>query len=163
MRSSAGTRILSVLIPLLVLLLLLPFTDYGQSILKLAAEPANREELLAVPPPPAPEPEAEPEPSPAVVPPDFVGEYVLISVSGGGDDISEEDLARIRGLGIPLSLVIREDGSAQLEIFDETTKLFWTDGVLSEQDGSGHCSFLFEDGRLTLTEDEAIFLFEKLT
>ena len=163
MKEPMRNRFLFVLIPLLVLLLLLPFTDYGQRILMSSAEPANREDFFETLPPAAPEsePEQVPVPSSVAKASDFIGEYMLISVSGDGNDISDEDLTLIRNLGIPLSLVIREDGSARLEIFDETTDLIWAGTCLFEPETLKQYLFHYDDGILRLSEGGLIFLFKK--
>ena len=86
---------------------------------------------------------------------------MLISVSEDGNDISDEDLTMIRNLGIPLSLVIREDGSARLEIFDETTELIWAGTCLFEPGTMKQYLLQYEDGILRLREGGITFLFRK--
>ena len=155
-------RFLFILIPLLLLFLLLPFTGFGRGMLVQVSEPANQEgpsEVSSA----EQEPEArpDPEPAPAAKTPDFIGEYALTSVSGNGDDIREEDLALIRSLGIPLSLVIWEDGTARLEVFDEAKYLIWAGSCLFEPDSLEQYLFHYQDGFLILHEDNLTFLFEK--
>ena len=156
-------KTLFILLPLLMLLLLLPFTEYGQNILLLLTEPANREDFLnnmsTVTSETKPTPKTET--SSAFKAPEFVGEYTLVSVTGEGDDIRDEDLALIRRLGIPLSLVIREDGSAQLDIFDHSEKPIWAGHSLFEPDGNSQYRFHYKNGRLALRQGEISLLFEK--
>ncbi len=160
-------RLLAVLLPLLVLLLLLPFTEYGHRILAEAAVPANREDAphplpsVETDPEPVSDPEPEPDSSPVNPVPDFVGEYELISISGAVSDIRDEDLALIRSLGIPLSLTIHENGSACLEIFDEAKDLVWAETCLLENGGTKRYSFHYREGYLTLQEDDLLFIFKK--
>lgn len=156
-------KILFVFLPLLMLLLLLPFTEYGQSILSLLTKPANREDFLSITSAVTPKPEPTPRSDPfsAAKTPDFVGEYNLVSISGDGDDIQDEDLALIRSLGIPLSLIIQEDGYAQLDIFDRSEKLVWAGHSLFEPDGSSQYRFRYKSGLLTLRQDELSMIFEK--
>ncbi len=167
MNNMTRNRLLAILLPLLILLLLLPFTEYGHRILAEAAEPANREDSLhplpSVETDPEPLSASEPEPdsSPVNPVPDFVGDYGLISISGAVSDIRDEDLALIRSLGIPLSLTIHEDGIACLEIFDEAKDLVWTETCLLDNGGAQQYPFQYTDGLLTVQEDDLLFIFKK--
>ena len=99
--------------------------------------------------------------SPAEHVPDYVGSFFLIHMEGMPNPVSDGDLARIHELGIPLSLVIRDDGTAKLEIFDTAADLTWDQESMTLIGPDGAVSFSWSEGLLTLREDESLLLFQQ--
>ena len=99
--------------------------------------------------------------SPAEHVPDYVGSFFLIHMEGMPDPVSDGDLARIHELGIPLSLVIRDDGTAKLEIFDTAADLTWDQESMTLISPDGAVSFSCSEGLLTIREDGSLLLFQQ--
>ncbi len=158
---------------LLSLVLLFPCTPYGQELLQRYFPSVNLRESALLSsgsedsrfPADSP-PEADPPPdSPflyySVLREELPGEYVLVSLFTPGEEIPEESLTAMRRLGIPLSLTLQEDGSAELRVFDRTDSLlFDSDRMLADADGET-LPFFYQEGRLTLLEDRSYLVFEK--
>ena len=93
--------------------------------------------------------------------PDFIGTYRLIHIESPDAEISDEDLALIDRLGIPLSLVLSADGTAKLQIFDLNEDLVWDGTAMSLFSSDTVAAFSFADGILTVTENGSLMQFQK--
>ena len=102
----------------IALILLFPYTPKGEEFMANYFPSVNlREEELIPPPTPAPTP--APSPTPAPVPltafytgigEELPGYYDLVSLRTEGGEFSDELLTRLRQLGMPMILELREDG-----------------------------------------------------
>ena len=95
-----------------------------------------------------------------------VGVYKLVSISEDGES---EDLSSLESMGMRCFLVLSDDGTGCLDMFGEQAALRWDDTSLFyvEEDGeSGEddaTPYTYEDGVLTLTDDENSMTFTRLT
>jgi hypothetical protein len=127
-----------------------------------------REEELIPPPTPAPTP--APSPTPAPVPltafytgigEELPGYYDLVSLRTEGDEFSDKLLTRLRQLGMPMILELREDGSAILGIFDQAIALEMdTEKMLAFSEGKT-LPFFYLDGRLRIQDGTQFMIFER--
>lgn len=139
----------------LILLLLIPFTEYGQNLQHYFFEKANygREPILI-----SPKPEQSVYHRPVAE--ELPGTYCLVSYFADKTPISDDQLEQIRKLGIPLRLELYEDGSAEMEIFDRRTVMNFDVANLQFITETGHIPFFYMDGVLVILEgtDRMIFL-----
>ena len=154
---------------ILALLLLFPCTPYGQRVIRYYFPSVNfNEEALLSSGPGSPEPETPPPEQEqtdysyyTVLREELSGSYLLVSLFTPGEEISAETLAGIHRLGIPLSLTLQEDGSAELLIFDQKTQLqVDLDRMLITAEGL-RLPFFYQNGKLTVQEDRSYLVFEK--
>ena len=93
---------------------------------------------------------------------ELVGSYVLTGIAGEGFDITPEILELFQKLGLSITLTVNEDGSAVMELLDETEQMRFNfaertviiDGELysyAYQDGSIFIDF--GDGGLTFSKE----------
>lgn len=156
-------RMLTFAVIFLVLLLLfaaLFFTAAGHRVIRMLFPSANlNENLLFFPG----TPEEETPTYTTSLSDELPGVYRLVSVRSHELELSDEDLAAIRGLGIPLRLELSEDGSAALTIFDLNLGLACDADRMLMRFGSEAYSFFYQDGLLTLWEDGTRLIFEKVS
>ena len=154
---------------LLALTLLFPYTPRGEEFMSNYFPSGNfREEELIPPPTPAPTP--APSPTPAPVPltafytgigEELPGYYDLVSLRTEGDEFSDILLTRLRQLGMPMILELREDGSAILGIFDQAIALEMdTEKMLAFSEGKT-LPFFYLDGRLRIQDGMQFMIFER--
>lgn len=154
---------------LTALTLLFPDTPKGEEFMANYFPSVNlREEELIPPPTPAPTP--APSPTPAPVPltafytgigEELPGYYDLVSLRTEGDEFSDKLLTRLRQLGMPMILELREDGSAILGIFDQAIALEMdTEKMLAFSEGKT-LPFFYLDGRLRIQDGTQFMIFER--
>lgn len=154
---------------LTALTLLFPDTPKGEEFMANYFPSVNlREEELIPPPTPAPTP--APSPTPAPVPltafytgigEELPGYYDLVSLRTEGDEFSDKLLTRLRQLGMPMILELREDGSAILGIFDQAIALEMdTEKMLAFSEGKT-LPFFYLDGRLRIQDGTLFMIFER--
>ena len=154
---------------LIALTLLFPYTPRGEEFMANYFPSGNlREEELIPPPTPAPTSPPSPPPTPvplsgfcteigAVLP----GYYDLISIRTVDDEFSDALLARLRQLGMPMILELREDGSAVLGIFDRAIALELDAGRMQVFSEGKTMPFFYLDGRLRVQDGEQFMIFER--
>lgn len=154
---------------LTALTLLFPDTPKGEEFMANYFPSVNlREEELIPPPTPAPTP--APSPTPAPVPltafytgigEELPGYYDLVSLRTEGDEFSDELLTRLRQLGMPMILELREDGSGVLGIFDHAIALTLdTEKMLAFSEGKT-LPFFYLDGRLRIQDGTQFMIIER--
>ena len=154
-------RVLAAAVILLLVLLLLAalfFTAEGHRVIRMLFPSANLNENLILLPGNS---EEEPPAYTTSLSNELPGVYLLLSVRSHDLELSDEDLAAIRSLGVPMKLVLSEDGSAALTIFDLNLSLTCDADRMLLRFGPEVCSFFYQDGRLTLWEDGTRLIFEK--
>lgn len=94
---------------------------------------------------------------------DLVGHYEISHMEGAENDVSDEELALMKSLGMIVSLDMYEDGRAILTIFDETIDMTYDlDSkvvVLNEQE----CMFRWSNNVFELVEGESTMSFIKVS
>ena len=154
---------------LIALTLLFPYTPKGEAFMENYFPSVNlREEELI--PPPTPAPTLPPSPTPTPVPlsgfftgigTELPGYYDLVSLRTEDDEFSDELLARLRQLGMPMILELREDGSGVLGIFDQAIALTLdTEKMLVFSEGKT-MPFFYLDGRLRVQDGTQFMIFER--
>ena len=93
----------------------------------------------------------------AEAPEELVGTYELVEMVMEGVDYSDQ----LKTSGISFSLVVNADGTAVLDTGDETLELVWTEKGFAGDDGVA-VPYSFEDGLLTLKEDDMLMSFRKV-
>ena len=153
----------------IALILLFPYTPKGEEFMANYFPSVNlRDEELIPPPTPAPTP--APSPTPAPVPltafytgigEELPGYYDLVSLRTEGGEFSDELLTRLRQLGMPMILELREDGSGVLGIFDQAIALTLdTENMLAFSEGKT-LPFFYLDGRLRIQDGMQFMIFER--
>ena len=154
---------------LIALTLLFPYTPRGEEFMANYFPSGNlREEELLPPPTPAPTPSPSPPPTPVPLSgfytelgAELPGYYDLVSLRTEDDEFSDELLARLRQLGMPMILELREDGSAVLGIFDRAIALTLdTEKMLAFSEGKT-LPFFYLDGRLRVQDGTQFMIFER--
>ncbi len=157
------------LFPLIALTLLFPRTAKGAAFMEKHFPPVNlREEELI--PTPSTTPEEPPSPTPVPlssfytgIGAELAGYYDLVSIRTEEDEFSDELIARLRQLGMPMILELRADGSAVLGIFDQAIALdVNADSMLVFFEGKT-MPFFYLDGRLRIQDGSRYMLFERRT
>ena len=170
---------------LITLTLFFLCTPRGESFMEKYFPSGNlREEELIPTPSPAPEavpsltPEAALSPapeaalSPAPVPltafyaevgAELPGYWDLVSLHTEEDEFSDELLARLRQLGMPMILDLREDGSAVLGIFDRAIAMEMDLGRMLVFSEGKTLPFFYLDGRLRIQDGALFMIFERRT
>ena len=167
---------------LAALLLLLPCTPYGKNLVQDIFPSVNfREESLlssrpgsGQPDPASPGASLPQEEAPdirdaeedrdiytTVLLEELPGEYLLVTLFTPEETIPEDTLSAIHRIGIPLRLTIREDGSAELQIFDQSSVLQLDLGSLQLTADGVQLPFFYHAGRLTVQEGRSYLVFEK--
>lgn len=154
---------------LTALTLLFPDTPKGEEFMANYFPSVNlREEELIPPPTPAPTP--APSPTPAPVPltafytgigEELPGYYDLVSLRTEGGEFSDELLTRLRQLGMPMILELREDGSGVLGIFDQAIALKLDAGSMLVFSEGKTMPFFYLDGRLRVQDGTQFMIFER--
>ena len=152
----------------IALILLFPYTPKGEEFMANYFPSVNLREEELIPPPPAPTP--APSPTPAPVPltafytgigTELPGYYDLVSLRTEGGEFSDELLTRLRQLGMPMILELREDGSGVLGIFDQAIALTLdTEKMLAFSEGKT-LPFFYLDGRLRIQDGMQFMIFER--
>lgn len=154
---------------LIALTLLFPYTPKGEAFMEKYFLPGNlREEELLPPPTPAPAPTPAPTPTPipltafyTEIGGELPGYYDLVSLRTEGGEFSDELLTRLRQLGMPMILELREDGSGVLGIFDHAIALTLdTEKMLAFSEGKT-LPFFYLDGRLRVQDGAQFMIFER--
>ena len=95
----------------------------------------------------------------------FVGTYELLSAEaepgGASHDpiISQEQLARARELGIPVSLDLQPGGFGELVLFDQSWPLHWNEDGNTVLLGEEESVFSYDAGILSFHADGTVFTF----
>lgn len=122
---------------------------------------SHTEELVFNPPTEAPAAEEE-EPPVLSLKDDLPGEYALTALFSEDLRLTASELGILRERGIPLTLTIRDDGTASLLIFDTQAELRADfDAMFFLADGHP-LPFFFQDGRLTVWDSGSRAVFEKI-
>ena len=153
---------------LLALTLLFPYTPRGEEFMANYFPSGNFREEELIPPPPAPTPPPSPTPTPVPLSGFFTGigtelpgYYDLVSLRTEGGEFSDELLTRLRQLGMPMILELREDGSGVLGIFDQAIALTLdTEKMLAFSEGKT-LPFFYLDGRLRVQDGTQFMIFER--
>ena len=162
---------------LITLTLFFLCTPRGESFIEKHFPSGNlREEELIPTPSPAPEavpsltPEAALSPAPvpltafyAEVGAELPGYWDLVSLHTEEDEFSDELLARLRQLGMPMILDLREDGSAVLGIFDRAIAMEMDLGRMLVVSEGKTLPFFYLDGRLRIQDGALFMIFERRT
>ena len=154
---------------LLALTLLFPYTPRGEEFMSNYFPSGNlREEELIPPPTPAPTPTPSPPPTPVPlsrfyteIGAELPGYYDLVSLRTEGNEFSDELLTRLRQLGMPMILELREDGTAVLGIFDQAIALTLDAGRMQVFSEGKTMPFFYLDGRLRIQDGEQFMIFER--
>lgn len=154
---------------LIALTLLFPYTPKGEEFMANYFPSVNlREEELIPPPTPAP----TPVPAPTLTPvpltafyteigAELPGYYDLVSLRTEGGEFSDELLARLHQLGMPMILELREDGSGVLGIFDQAIALKLDAGSMLVFSEGKTMPFFYLDGRLRVQDGAQFMIFER--
>ena len=153
----------------IALTLLFPYTPKGEQFIERFFPQSNlREEELI--PTPSPTPTPTPSPTPTPVPltsfyqevgAELPGYYDLVSIRTEDDAFSDELLARLHQLGMPMILELHEDGSAVLGIFDRAIALKMdTEKMLVFSEGKT-MPFFYLNGRLRVQDGAQFMIFER--
>lgn len=153
---------------LLALTLLFPYTPKGEEFTVNYFPSVNLREEELIPPPPAPTPPPSPTPTPVPlsgfytgIGTELPGYYDLVSLRTEGGEFSDELLTRLRQLGMPMILELREDGSGVLGIFDQAIALTLdTEKMLAFSEGKT-LPFFYLDGRLRVQDGTQFMIFER--
>lgn len=89
-----------------------------------------------------------------------VGSYELVEF---GDDGATIDGDQLKELGLSGSLVVKKDKTAVLKIDDEVESLTYDEQYFMAQgdDDSEKIKYTYNDGKLTLSDNEEIMVFKK--
>ena len=151
----------------IALTLLFPYTPKGEQFMERFFPQSNLREEELIPPPPAPTPPPSP---PTPVPltafyteigAELPGYYDLVSIRTESNEFSDELLARLRQLGMPMILELREDGSAVLGIFDQAIALKLDAGSMLVFSEGKTMPFFYLDGRLRVQDGAQFMIFER--
>ena len=147
----------------IALTLLFPYTPKGEQFMERFFPQSNlREEELI----PTPTPSPTPTPVPLTtfyqeVGAELPGYYDLVSIRTEDDEFSDELLARLAQLGMPMILELHEDGSAVLGIFDRAIALEMdTEKMLVFSEGET-MPFFYLNGRLRVQDGAQFMIFER--
>ena len=152
----------------IALILLFPYTPKGEEFMANYFPSVNLREEELIPPPPAPTPPPSPTPTPVPlsgfytgIGTELPGYYDLVSLRTEGGEFSDELLTRLRQLGMPMILELREDGSGVLGIFDQAIALTLdTEKMLAFSEGKT-LPFFYLDGRLRIQDGTQFMIFER--
>ena len=152
----------------IALTLLFPYTPKGEEFMANYFPSVNLREEELIPPPPAPTPPPFPTPTPVPlsgyyteIGTELPGYYDLVSIRTEGGEFSDELLTRLRQLGMPMILELREDGSGVLGIFDQAIALTLdTEKMLAFSEGKT-LPFFYLDGRLRIQDGTQFMIFER--
>ena len=127
----------------------------------------REEELIPTPSPTPPEP-ISPPPTPVPlslfyteIGTDLPGYYDLVSIRTENDEFSDGLLLRLRQLGVPMILELKEDGSALLGIFDQAIALDLDAGRMLVFSEGKAIPFFYLYGQLRLQDGNLNMIFEK--
>lgn len=163
------TLLYLLLFQLFALVLLFPYTPNGMRAFETVFGAGNLDEQKLIPPPTAP-PETSPVPTPSPIPlsvfyrqirDDLPGRYDLVSIRTEHDEFSDDLIAQLQHLSIPMILELHADGSGILGVFDSSILLTVdTDRMLISADRRP-CPFFYLDGRLRVQDGNLDLIFEK--
>ena len=92
---------------------------------------------------------------------ELAGEYVLTALSSDELSLTESDLAPLRERGIPLGIMLGNDGTASLSVFDTRIDLAVDpDAMLLTGSGQSY-PFFYKDGILTVWDSASRAEFQK--
>lgn len=165
------------LFPLIALTLLFPRMAEGAAFMEKHFPPVNlrEKELIPTPSPtpeetPSPTPEEAPSPTPVPlssfytgIGAELAGYYDLVSIRTEEEEFSDELLARLRQLGMPMILELRVDGSGVLGIFDQAIALEVDADSMQVFFEGKTMPFFYLDGRLRIQDGSRYMLFERRT
>ena len=153
---------------LTALTLLFPDTPKGEEFMANYFPSVNLREEELIPPPPAPTPPPSPPPTPVPLSrfytelgAELPGYYDLVSLRTEDDEFSDELLTRLRQLGMPMILELREDGSGVLGIFDHAIALKLDAGSMLVFSEGKTMPFFYLDGRLRVQDGTQFMIFER--
>lgn len=90
------------------------------------------------------------------------GSYTLAGMKTDNEEIDQETLAMMQTLGLTATLEINEDGTAVMDLFGEKEALFFDFGEERvRSDNDSWLDFTWEDGVLTIGNEEGFFRFVK--
>ena len=84
-----------------------------------------------------------------------------MSLRTEGDEFSDELLTRLRQLGMPMILELREDGNGVLGIFDQAIALTLDTGRMQVFSEGKTMPFFYLDGRLRVQDGTQFMIFER--
>ena len=94
----------------------------------------------------------------------FSGTWDLLSLTQGDVETSEEDVKTLAALGMEVHLDLNEDGSAELDLFDDVKKGTWEVTAASAGtitlDGDA-VDMIIEDETLSMTQGDTTLYFKK--
>ena len=161
-----------ILIQLLVLLLLFPFSPKGKQMVSGLFPSVNyREEALIPELTPAPV-SAEISPSEPISPinlsnyytslkAELPANYTLVYIRTVPCDFSDELLLHLRQWGFPMMLDLCADNSGELRIFDRAEQLHYDPDSMLMRFREKTLSFFYLDGRLHVWDGDSCMIFER--
>ena len=92
---------------------------------------------------------------------DLVGTYDLVSITGGGMNLTEEQVDAMEAIGMTSTLEIREDDTAIMDIYGTQTRYgYQISKMIFTADGK-NTKFRFDGSRITIEAGSATIVFEK--
>ena len=140
----------------IALTLLFPYTPKGEQFMERFFPQSNLREEELIPTTPVPLTSFY-----QGVGTELPGYYDLVSIRTEDDEFSDELLARLSQLGMPMILELHEDGSAILGIFDRAIALKMdTEKMLVFSEGKT-MPFFYLNGRLRVQDGAQFMIFER--
>lgn len=93
----------------------------------------------------------------------LMGHYEVIHMSGSKNDVSDEDLALMKSLGLVVTLDIYSEDNVLLTVFDEEMQMTYDLKNRLMMMDDKECSFKFATDELTIYEGESTMTFKKVS
>lgn len=94
---------------------------------------------------------------------DVVGSYEILSMSGAENDVSDEDLELMKGLGLVVTLDVYDDGEAIMDVFGEEIAMTYDMDRLVVTLKGMECAFTYENKLFELVEGDSTMVFTKVS
>ncbi len=91
----------------------------------------------------------------------IVGTYDLVSASGSGINFTEKEINAMKALGMSATLVVREDGTASMDVYGEKLELTYDLNKMVFTAEGSDAKFTFDGSRISFSEDGTTLVFEK--
>jgi len=95
-------------------------------------------------------------------PANIAGKYEIEKVESRDDNnLSDDDLRQMQSLGMTITLDVREDGTATMDIFGQSTDITYDTESMTMNVGGDEVPFSYKRGKLQIEQNGSTMIFAK--
>ena len=91
----------------------------------------------------------------------IVGTYNLISATGGGMSIPDEQLNNFKSMGLTATLEVRDDNTAEMDIFGQKVEMTYNINKMIFTVNGKNTKFTFDGSKITIVTNDTTMVFLK--